>query len=76
MRPTSNVCEIIPTLSVTEKLVAMEALWSSLHGTFEQAPSPDWHRAILDERMKLIESGESIYEDWDQVKNELRARMA
>ncbi|MBG7608295.1 MAG: addiction module protein [Verrucomicrobia bacterium] len=71
----SNVCEIIPTLSTTEKLAVMEALWSSLHDTFELEPPPAWHEPVLDERMKLIESGDAIYEDWNQVKNELRARM-
>ena len=53
----------------------MEALWSSLHDTFELEPPPAWHEPVLDERMKLIESGDAIYEDWNQVKNELRARM-
>ena len=72
---TSNVCDQISNLSTEEKLIAMEALWSSLHGFFEETEPPDWHRELLQKRMKQIESGEAIYEDWNQVKSELRGRM-
>ena len=71
----SNVSEIIPTLSTTEKLAAMEALWTSLHDTWELGEPPKWHEQILEDRAKLIESGDAVYQDWDQVKNELRSRM-
>ena len=70
-----NVCDQIPNLSTAEKLAAMEALWSSLHQTFEDSDPPDWHRELLNQRMKLIESGKAVYQDWDQLKNELRDRM-
>ena len=69
-----SVCDQIPKLSTTEKLVAMEALWSSLHQTFEDSDPPDWHRELLNQRMELIESGKAVYEDWNQVKKELRER--
>jgi Putative addiction module component len=71
-----SLCDQIPNLSTAEKLVAMEALWSSLHQNFEDSAPPDWHREILNQRMALIESGEAVYEDWNQVKNELRERTA
>ena len=66
----------IPNLSTAEKLIAMEDLWSSLHQTFEDSSPPNWHREILNERMGLIESGQAVYEDWNQVKKELRDRIA
>jgi len=71
-----TVCDQIPNLSTAEKLVAMEALWSSLHQTIEESDPPDWHREILNRRMSLIESGEAVYEDWSRVKKELRERTA
>ncbi len=71
-----TLCDQIPNLSTTEKLVAMEALWSSLHQTFEDSAPPGWHRDILNHRLGLIESGEAVYEDWKQVKEELRERTA
>jgi hypothetical protein len=60
-----SVCDQIPSLSTAEKLVAMEALWGSLHQTFEESAPPDWHRALLQRRMELIESGQAVYEDWN-----------
>lgn len=72
----TSVCDQIPNLSTAEKLIAMEVLWSSLHVAFEEAEPLDWHRELLQHRMNLIESGEAIYEDWNQVKSELRERMA
>jgi hypothetical protein len=71
-----SLCDQIPNLSTAEKLVAMEALWSSLHQTFEDSSPPDWHREILNQRMGLIESGQAVYEDWNQVKKDLRERTA
>jgi hypothetical protein len=70
----ATVCDQIPNLSTSEKLVAMEALWSSLHQTFEESDPPEWHREILMRRMEWIESGKAVYEDWSQVKKELRER--
>lgn len=72
----ADVIEMIPGMSTVEKLAAMETLWTSLHHTFEETPPPEWHREILEERMEKIKSGEAIYENWNQVKNELRARIA
>ncbi len=71
-----NVCEQIPSLTTAEKLMAMEALWCSLHQNFEESDPTDWHREILNRRMKMIESGEAVYEGWKLVKKELRERTA
>ena len=71
-----SLCDQIPNLSTAEKLAAMEALWSSLHQTFEESDSPDWHRDLLQQRAELIESGQAVYQDWNEVKNELKERMA
>ena len=70
----TTLCEQIPNLSIADKLVAMEALWSSLHQTFEEADPPDWHQEILNHRMELIQSGAAVYEDWKQVKQQLRSQ--
>jgi len=71
----ADVIELIPGMSTTEKLAAMESLWTSLHNNFEETPPPEWHREILEMRMKSIQTGDAIYEDWDQVKKELRTRI-
>lgn len=70
-----DVLEMIPEMSTAQKLAAMESLWSSLHHNLEETPPPDWHREILAERMAKIESGQAAYQDWSEVKKELRARI-
>ncbi len=71
-----SLSDQIPHLSTTEKLAVMETLWSSLHQAVEDSTPPDWHRELLEERMNLIESGKAVYEDWNQVKRELRERTS
>lgn len=72
----TDLCAQIPRLSTLEKLVAMEALWASLHQAIEDSDPPDWHRELLDQRMELIRSGAAVYEDWSDVKKELRNRAS
>jgi hypothetical protein len=72
----SDLCAQIPSLSLADKLNAMEALWTSLHQTIEDSAPPDWHRELLEQRMNLISSGQAIYEDWSDVKKELRSRAS
>jgi hypothetical protein len=33
---------------------------------------PDWHKKILDERRKKIESGEEEFYDWDDIKDDIK----
>ena len=71
-----DVLEMIPEMSTAQKLAAMESLWSSLHHALEETPPPEWHREILAGRMAKIQDGDAVYEDWNGVKKELRARIA
>jgi hypothetical protein len=34
--------------------------------------SPGWHREVLEERERLIASGEAQFIDWEQAKEEIR----
>ncbi|HSI14033.1 MAG TPA: addiction module protein [Chthoniobacter sp.] len=34
--------------------------------------SPAWHREVLEERERLIASGEARFIDWEQAKEEIR----
>jgi len=72
----ATLTEQIHNLTTPQKIEAMEALWSSLHQTFEDAAPPDWHRKLLESRMNLIQSGGAVYEDWNEVKRQLRNRIA
>jgi len=66
----------IPSLSIPDKLIAMEALWTSLHQTIEDSAPPEWHRELLEQRVELVRSGQAVYEDWSDVKKELRNRAS
>jgi hypothetical protein len=68
----TDLCAQIPKFSTEEKLIAMEALWASLHEHVKASDPPEWHREELRERMQQIQSGTAVYEDWKSVKDELR----
>lgn len=58
-------------LPLPERLAAMEALWDSLSHDPNHDPSPAWHAKVLTERLRELESGQSV--PWDQAKRELRS---
>ncbi|MFE8032649.1 addiction module protein [Thiohalocapsa marina] len=64
---------MLPTLpldkmSVEEKLQTIELLWDSLAGNEDSVPSPDWHREVLEERTRQIESGEAGFISLEELK--------
>ncbi len=62
-----NLKEIL-TLSKDERLELMEVIWDSLNEEMQDSEIPDWHKEILDERLKKIEKGEARFKDWDEIK--------
>jgi putative addiction module component (TIGR02574 family) len=51
----------IKKMSRIERLQAMEALWDSLIDEEFEIRSPEWHRDILEERKKKIETGKAEF---------------
>jgi hypothetical protein len=62
-------------MTIADKLQAMEALWADLSSRADQLPSPDWHRDVLQERKRLVESGQLRFQDWDTAMAELRGEL-
>lgn len=58
------------SMTTAEKLDAMEQLWSSLQ-TQKDVPPLEWHRQILEERQKRIDSGDSKFSTLDEVRARL-----
>ena len=58
----------IDTMSVSEKLAAIELIWSSLTKDPDSIPSPDWHRDELEARANRLESGETTVSDWNDAE--------
>jgi putative addiction module component (TIGR02574 family) len=55
-------------MSTKDKLQAMEALWESLAREGDEIPSPDWHRAVIDERLRKVEAGEAEFIPLEELK--------
>lgn len=65
----------IKTLSPTEAVIAMEALWERLRDGENEPESPGWHREELERRDHLIESDEAQFSPWDEAKERIRNRV-
>jgi putative addiction module component (TIGR02574 family) len=50
----------------------VQSLWNRIAATPDQVPVPDWHREVLDERLKDYEADPDAGESWDVVRDRLR----
>ena len=62
-------------LSVDEKIDYLQSLWDRIAATSETIPVPDWHRDILDERMKDLEAVPVSGDSWEVVQERLRKQF-
>jgi putative addiction module component (TIGR02574 family) len=51
----------IKKMSKIERIQAMEALWDSLLDEESEIESPEWHRDVLEERKRKIETGKTEF---------------
>lgn len=63
------------TMTLAEKLEAMELLWADLSKEPAELPSPSWHRDVLNERRSLVAEGKLKFLDWDRAIAELREEL-
>jgi putative addiction module component (TIGR02574 family) len=68
-----NIAEL-KKLPLNEKLQIIEVLWEDLRNQEEAVPVPEWHKKMLDERLKAVEEGREEILEWDDIKHDLRAR--
>ncbi len=62
-------------LSVDEQIEYVESLWDRIAAVPERLPTPEWHREILDERLKEFEANPTAGESWDVVRERLRDKL-
>ena len=62
-------------LSVDEQIAYVQSLWDRIAATPEQVPVPEWHREILDERLKDDEANPDAGATWDVVRERLRDNL-
>ncbi|MCX6348242.1 MAG: addiction module protein [Candidatus Aureabacteria bacterium] len=65
----------LDTMSVPEKLRAMEDIWDDLCQTEEVIPSPEWHRDVLEAREQRIQAGEAKFVGLDEAKRRVRDQI-
>jgi hypothetical protein len=63
-------------MSHTDKLRAMEAIWSDLAGNEARFASPPWHGKELAETTRLVKVGKAGFSDWNEAKVRLRRKTA
>ena len=62
----------LESMTTSQKLEAIEALWASLCKNPSEVESPAWHAAILADRKRRLESGEAVVSDWESAKKRIR----
>ncbi len=63
----------IESMSVTERLQAMDQLWDSLTRDGDEIPSPGWHQELLADRKARVQRGEAKFLTLDQLRSRLRS---
>jgi hypothetical protein len=64
----------LDTMTIADKLQAMETIWDDLLRSAEQVPSPAWHGDVLRARESRVREGKSHYTDWAEAKRRIRER--
>ena len=62
-------------LTVEEQIDYVQLLWEHIAATPDQVPVPDWHREVLEERLKDYEANPDAGESGDVVRDRLREKL-
>ena len=64
----------LQTLQSSEKIELMEQLWDSLQQNADTDELiPDWHEAVVSQRLDKLQRDEDTILDWEVVKESLRS---
>ncbi|MBN2824171.1 MAG: addiction module protein [Campylobacterales bacterium] len=58
----------IHTMSINQRLYLMEQLWDSFQYNDTHLASPQWHKALLEQRKKQYDNGELKLLTFDELK--------
>ena len=64
----------LDTMTVEEKLRAVEDIWADLRRHPDDIPSPDWHRDVLNARERKHNDDSPVFEDWLVVMERIRKK--
>jgi putative addiction module component (TIGR02574 family) len=65
----------IAKLPVAEKLLLMERLWDALRAHADSGVVPAWHKDVLAERLRRLDTGSEPTSPWAEAKERIRARI-
>lgn len=63
------------TMTVEQKIQAMESLWDGLCAKADSIPTPVWHGEVLAQREQSLQSGEDRFEDWEQARKAIQEQI-
>ncbi|KJV05321.1 addiction module protein [Methylocucumis oryzae] len=64
--------EEIATMSMSEKIILMEAIWDSLETEIDELQPPDWHQDVLSDRIERLNTGQVKLISLQELKNRIR----
>jgi hypothetical protein len=59
-------------MSTRERPAAMEQLWDAISGGGNKRSSPAWHRTVLSDRRKRLNSTDVRFLSLDEIRERLR----
>lgn len=59
-------------MTTREKFDLLELLWEDLSKRPEEIESPDWHREVLEELERKVESGEEKFTELEEAMRQVR----
>ena len=65
----------IAKLPVAEKLLLMERLWDALRVQADSSVVPSWHKDVLAERLRRLDTGNEPTSPWTEAKERIRAQI-
>ena len=61
----------LKTMTVGEKIQAMEMLWDDLCHEVDEPLSPTWHKDVLRDRARSVAAGTDEFIDWGTAKQQI-----
>lgn len=62
-------------LSVDEQVEYVQSLWERISARPEDAAVPDWHRAVIRERLAQLDANPQAGRPWSEVRGELLRKL-
>ena len=62
-------------LPIEDQIEYVQSLWEHIAASAEKVPIPDWHRRVLDERLREHEQNPKEAQLWKDVEKDLRSRL-